>query len=228
MVGPPIATAILVSAQRAIYGNGSGATDPTYVRYTILFSSIIFNIVGFSTIVISCTQCGATVLMAGGSLLIGGFFGLLFGYPSGVASQPVNPQASRITPANQSTPTPDRTNQNTTPTGQPGQETPFADQTGQNAASVGATATQSQGQDRNLLAEASSTLGKLLTGFTLAKANSIKLFASTLCHRIGPAFGPDDRTNFLMAGAMLVFFLATGFVSGLLLPSYFMSGKFAD
>jgi hypothetical protein len=45
-----------------------------------------------------------------------------------------------------------------------------------------------------------------------------------LCHTLGPVLGGvDQSTNYVLASLILAYFLATGFLSGLLLPSYFMS-----
>ena len=175
------AFAVLVGANRAVFSPAPGNNDAAFVRYVIAYNAVIFIVIGLATLIIACKDWMTPVLMAGGTLLIGGFFGLLFGYPSGVVQQ-----------------TKSATPQGTT-----------------------------SAQDKNLLAESASTLGKIIAGFTLAKSGDLVHYTSRLCHTIAPAFGPDNSTNHLMALAMLVYFLSTGFLSGLLLPSYFMAGVFA-
>jgi hypothetical protein len=116
--------------------------------------------------------------------MIGGFFGLLFGYPQGVAQQIKTVQAGE---ANQ----------------------------------------QAPNRDKTLLADSAATLGKVITGFTLAKLGTVSTEFENLCKTIGPVLGAQDAVAAqVLAGVIVAYFLATGFLSGLLLPSYFMSDRF--
>jgi hypothetical protein len=80
-----------------------------------------------------------------------------------------------------------------------------------------------------LVAESAATLGKVITGFTLADARPIYNEFRHISHAVSPALScgsadcnPD--TNHILAAVMILYFLATGFLSGLFLPSYFMKG----
>ena len=80
---------------------------------------------------------------------------------------------------------------------------------------------------KNLLADSAATLGKVITGFTLAKLDAGYKFFEDLCKGIGPALGSLDTANsHILAGVIITYFAATGFLSGLFLPSYFMSDQF--
>src|SRR5579859_617499 len=182
-----IALAVLVGANRAVFAPGPGNSDPTFVRYVIAFNAVIFIVVGLGILVIFIRDWGTPFFIAGASLLTGGFFGLLFGYPSGVAQQA----------STQTDPTK-------------------------------AGAVQGRIQNKNLLAESASTLGKLLTGFTLAKAQNVVPWLKGVCTSIDPAFAQSPHQGKLIASGVLAYFFATGFLSGLFLPSYFMSGKFGE
>jgi hypothetical protein len=80
---------------------------------------------------------------------------------------------------------------------------------------------------KNLIAESASTLGKVIAGFTLAKAGPLIQHFHRICDTVAPALCHQSCDGGLvLAGAIILYFFATGFFSGLLLPSYFMSGKF--
>jgi hypothetical protein len=111
-------------------------------------------------------------------LLVGAFFGLLFGYPQGVAQSATHP-----------------------PVSQPGQEVPAVPQTT---------------PQKNLIAESASTLGKVIAGFTLAKSGVLVDHFHHVCSAVAPALGRPDG-GVVLAGAIILYFFATGFFSGLLL-----------
>jgi hypothetical protein len=83
-------------------------------------------------------------------------------------------------------------------------------------------------QNNNVVAESAVTQGKVIAGFTLATLTpGYNLFVH-LCHIIAPAMGAvAPNVSPVLAASMLAYFLATGFLSGLFLPSYFMSGRFS-
>ena len=136
-----VAISLLISARQAIYVPDPTKRDPTIVRFTILFNAIIAIIVGVATVIIACGSWEIPLLISLSCLLIGGFFGLLFGYPSGVAQQTANSADGGPT--------------NNTPKA----ETPR----------------------KTLLAESASTLGKVITGFTLAKAGTAQTAFHNAC-----------------------------------------------
>ena len=176
-----VAGALLVGTTSTFFPPGVNMRDPSNVRFIISYNSLVFIIVGLAGTFLICINWASAGLLAGACLLVGGFFGLLFGYPQGVAQNRTAPSS-----------------------GQRGAQTPS--------------------QEKNLIAESAATLGKVLTGFTLAKLDTISGHFWSLCYALGLALGGDARaTNQVIAGIVLTYFLATGFLSGLLLPSYFMS-----
>ncbi len=82
--------AVLASANRAIFAPGPGNVDPTFVRYVIAFNSVLFIVIGLAALVITCSNWGTPFFIAGACILTGGFLGLLFGYPSGIAQRTSN------------------------------------------------------------------------------------------------------------------------------------------
>jgi hypothetical protein len=176
-----LAAGLLYGANRRFFSQLQSSGDPLGVRFVIAFDSVVFVIVGLAATILSCSHWETAVLLAGSCLLIGGFFGLLFGYPQGVAQQAQPLTADPQAPA----------------------------------------------RDKNLLADSAATLGKVITGFTLAKASQISSYYSSLCHTLGPALGAQEPAAAnVLAGVIVAYFLATGFLSGLLLPPYFMSDQF--
>jgi hypothetical protein len=164
----------------------SNAGGDSSVRYVIVFDSLVFTLVGLATAIAAAPGWEIALLTCGSCLLIGAFFGLLFGYPQGVAqSTPPHP---------------------ITPTGQAAPATPPAN------------------SQKNLIAESASTLGKVIAGFTLARSGALIDHFRHLCFIVGPALG-QQQGGVVLAGAIILYFFATGFFSGLLLPPYFMSGK---
>ncbi len=179
-----LAALILYGANRAIIRTSSGNED---VRYVIAYNCVIFIVVGLAGAILSCTEWTVALLLCGSSMLTGGFFGLLFGYPQGVAQQS-GAQANNL--PNQS-----------------GGSQPAS--------------------KKNLVAESAETLGKVIAGFTLAKAGRVTADFASLCHTVSPALGVQDATvAYVLAGVTIVYFFAVGFFSGLLLPAYFMSDQF--
>ena len=55
------------------------------VPYAIAFDAIVFSVAGLAVAVAAAPQWQTALLLSGTCLLIGAFFGLLFGYPQGVA-----------------------------------------------------------------------------------------------------------------------------------------------
>jgi hypothetical protein len=176
-----IATALLYGANKVFFAPGQSLTDPLNVRFVIAFDVVVFVIVGLSATILACNHWEAASLLAGACLLIGGFFGLLFGYPQGVAQQSTSTQPNSSATTN---------------------------------------------HQKNLLADSAATLGKVITGFTLAKLGQLSTHYGAICTTIGPVLGAQEPTAAtVLAGIIITYFLATGFFAGLLLPPYFMSGQ---
>jgi hypothetical protein len=229
----------------ALAANATG--DFWSVPYAIAFDAIVFSVAGLAVAVAAAPQWQTALLLSGTCLLIGAFFGLLFGYPQGVAQSattrsspaPVLPAES---PAAEKGSTADGTTAGKAAAGEgamPGASATAGKAT--TAGDGGAAATdlpevktagnrpaQQAMPQKNLIAESASTLGKVLAGFTLAKAEPLIRHFHYLCNIVGPALGLQNSPDagFVLAGAIILYFFATGFFSGLLLPSYFMSGKF--
>ena len=191
------AAALLYGAQKTFFFRGESKNDN--IRYVIAFDSVCFVIIGFVATILACSHWQTAVLLAGSCLLIGGFFGLLFGYPQGVAQQTAQAAASQFGVGASGSPP---------------------------KASAQQVA-QTTNHGKTLLADSAATLGKVITGFTLAKLDSANKYFEGLCRAVGPALGAADSSNsHVLAGVIIAYFLATGFLSGLFLPSYFMSDQF--
>jgi hypothetical protein len=189
---------------------GDASVKPSSVRNAIAFDSIIFTLLGLATAVAAAPQWETALLLSGTCLLIGAFFGLLFGYPQGVAtSQPSHDTGPSDQTKQQGAPLQQDTIQQKTP------------------ARTTQIPPQSMPQ-KNLIAESASTLGKVIAGFTLAKGGPLIQHFQRICHTVAPALCHQSSGDggIVLAGAIILYFFATGFFSGLLLPSYFMSGKF--
>jgi hypothetical protein len=219
------------------------------VPYAIAFDAIVFTVAGLAVAVAAAPQWQTALLLSGTCLLIGAFFGLLFGYPQGVAQSATTRSApAAALPAQ----TPAAENGTTAENGAIAGKAAAAGDgaTAGDSATAGKAATAGSGgtaatdlpeaktagnrpapqamPQKNLIAESASTLGKVLAGFTLAKAEPLIRHFHYLCDIVGPALGLQNSPDagFVLAGAIILYFFATGFFSGLLLPSYFMSGKF--
>lgn len=189
-----IAAALIVVATKIFFG---GPDRGIAVRYVVAFDAVVFIVLGSAATVLACSRWQTAVLLAGSSLLIGGFVGLLFGYPQGVA------QAAAQTGGG--------------PTGQAANNA----QNGNAPAPPPAPTAPIHAQ--NLVAESAATLGKVITGFTLARVQGIGDYFSKLATQIAPALGSSDpATAPVLAGVIMIYFLATGFLCGVFLPPYFM------
>ena len=178
-----LAGGLLIGANRVFFPKDSDRTGAQAIPYVIAFDCVTAIVVGMAATVLACNRWEVAFLLAGSCVLIGGFFGLLFGYPQGVAQQ--------------------------------------------SAPSAAGDPKQPATPGKNLVADSAATLGKVITGFTLAKLNTVSKSFSTLCNTLGPALGGlDSAQSHVLAGVILAYFLATGFLCGLFLPTYFMSDHF--
>jgi hypothetical protein len=82
-----LAAGLLYSASRTFLPRSENPGDPNGVRFVIAFDAVVFIVVGLAATILACANWAAALLLCGASLLTGGFFGLLFGYPQGVAQQ---------------------------------------------------------------------------------------------------------------------------------------------
>jgi hypothetical protein len=199
-----IATILVAAASKVFFFSAANHGYP--VRNVVAFDAVVFIVLGSAATVLACSQWHTAVLLAGSSLMIGGFIGLLFGYPQGVAQQAANQNA------NPTNPPANATAQAANGAAPPGQRTtPAPDAPARTHA-------------QNLVAESAATLGKVITGFTLAKVQGIDDYFAKLTNQVGPALGASNATTApVLAGVIIVYFLATGFLCGLFLPPYFMS-----
>ncbi len=195
-----IAAVLIFVATRFFFGGPEGGVA---VRYVVAFDAVVFIVLGSAATVLACSRWETAVLLAGSSLLIGGFVGLLFGYPQGVAQAAAQ-----------------------TGTGAAGQAANAAQNSGQNVNAAGTPSAPIHApiHAQNLVAESAATLGKVIAGFTLARVQGIGEYFSTLANQIAPALGSSDpATAAVLAGVIMTYFLATGFLCGVFLPPYFMS-----
>jgi hypothetical protein len=194
-----IAAALILASTKVFFSSGSNVTS---VRYVVAFDAVVFVILGSAATVLACGRWETAVLLAGASLMIGGFVGLLFGYPQGVAQQAAS-QGAGASPGGSAN----------------GQAANGAPDPAQGATRPANAPIHAQ----NLVAESAATLGKVITGFTLAKVEGMSTYFWRLTNLIGPALGSaDPATSPVLAGVIIAYFLATGFLCGLFLPPYFM------
>jgi hypothetical protein len=210
-----IAAVLILASTRVFFSDGGNVTS---VRYVVAFDAVVFVILGMATTVLACGQWETAVLLAGSSLMIGGFVGLLFGYPQGVA------QKAASLSANPGPQMPAAANAN-------GQAANGADNPGQGpgqgagpAPAPNAAPNAAPAHAQNLVAESAATLGKVITGFTLAKVDTMSGYFAQLTNLVGPALGSssDSKAASVLAGVIITYFLSTGFLCGLFLPPYFM------
>ena len=70
---------VLYGANEAVFTESAGNSDPLFVRYVIAYNSVMFIVVGLTALVLLCPMWEIPFLISGACLLVGGFFGLLFG-----------------------------------------------------------------------------------------------------------------------------------------------------
>ncbi len=225
-----IAGAFLIAASRVFFSGGESVTP---VRYVVAFDAVVFVVLGYAATVLACSQWEIAALLAGASLMIGGFIGLLFGYPQGLAQQAAATQnlAQQSNGANAGGAAGAGAGQqaNANAGGADGGQAADAQLP---AAPVAPSTAPLHAQ--NLVAESAATLGKVIAGFTLAKMEGIGRFFWNLTDHIGPSLGAivTDATKIapggatpgqVLAGVIIAYFAATGFLCGLFLPPYFMS-----
>ncbi|MGB6746320.1 MAG: hypothetical protein WBE38_21900 [Terracidiphilus sp.] len=205
-----IAAALIFASIKVFFSGGDRVAS---VRYVVAFDAIVIIILGVAATVLACSRWQTAALLAGSSLMIGGFVGLLFGYPQGVAQKTA---AQTGTAAAATPPAGNGTGQAANGVQDPGQGAA-------NTAITGPPNAPAPIRPQNLVAESAATLGKVITGFTLAKVGGMSDFFSKLSNQIGPALGSSDpATAPVLAGVIIAYFLAAGFLCGLFLPPYFM------
>lgn len=206
-----IGLAVVGLANRSLIARGK----TTAMGNVIAFDAVVFTIAGLVAAVCVCSRWPLAILVSGASLLVGGFFGLLFGYPQRVAQKRDRAKASEeISPSTPNTPVDpvaSAGNQSSTPDAAP------------------------ESRTQNLVAESAATLGKVIAGFGLAKFHDARDGFIALAKGIGPALDvatqtakqTDASSPFIMvAGAIMIYFFATGFLAGIFLPSYFLGDFF--
>lgn len=209
-----IAAALIFASIKVFFSGGDRVAS---VRYVVAFDAIVIIILGVAATVLACSRWQTAVLLAGSSLMIGGFVGLLFGYPQGVAQKTA---AQTGTAAPTTPPAGNGAGQAANGVQDPGQD---PGQGAANTAITGPPNAPAPIRPQNLVAESAATLGKVITGFTLAKVGGMSDFFSKLSNQIGPALGSSDpATAPVLAGVIIAYFLAAGFLCGLFLPPYFM------
>ena len=176
---------------------GSTAADGA-TKYAISFLVVTFICLGSALVVGATNLWPVALLWAGSALLSGGFLGLLFG----VSYNPA-PVQSPNQPAGQALT-------------QQQQVTHHA---------------------HTLMQESASWLSKIFTGAVLVKFHTFEDEFKRVADSIGKYLAPNAADSVcchlasqgvgVLGGAVLAYFALTGFIAGLLLPSYFMR-KFLD
>ena len=209
-----VAAAVLVGTSYAIFQRGG----QMQVEYVIAFDITVFVVIGFALLISASTRWQAACLTAGAALLGGGFFGFIFGMPLSAASAPDQGAADAnaakaVEEAHQA------------------MAEAFA--TGTDEAKEAAKAAQDKARKaagqtgrlakHSLLAEAGSTLSKLIAGATLVQIKPIFDEFKRASAYISVYLLQDSPVNgATLGGATLLYFIFLGFLSGLFLPAYFM------
>jgi hypothetical protein len=242
-----VASLLLFYLNKQLFGGAKSpeTANKDQIKYVLAMNATTFALTGLAVVVAATYRWEIALLLSGSCLLGGGFLGLLFGFPQGVAQR----DAASKSPGNGSGNKDQKsTDQGQTPliTGQPGvQPTPDPSHAPTPAAPAvqsnvvvksappkdttdGKQASSDQPVSTNLLAESAATLGKVVAGFSLAKIGVIQDQLWNMSTAIAPIVGNgSQQISTIFAESMILYFIATGFLSGLFLPSYFMKGRFS-
>lgn len=209
------ALAVLVGTGMVIFNQGNEKTD---IPYVIAFDIIAFVVLGLAVLISAATRWQAACLMAGASLLGGGFFGFIFGMPLSAVSAPDQGEAGQ-------------TAAKAAEEAHNAMMTAFAARTDEAiAAAKQAQATAQKAAEttgriakHSLLAEAAGTLSKLIAGATLVQIKPLFEEFKRASEYISIYLLQDNPLNgATLGGAALLYFIFLGFLSGLFLPAYFM------
>lgn len=245
-----IAVPLLVFARRQILTK----EHTGQISYVIAFDITLFLIVGMALVVTASREWATACLCAGACLMGGGFLGLLFGVPYGRTAAELMANESGANAdgaAGNASAGAHNGGGGVLPEAAAGAAGEGAAQPEAEAAAVGLPApppAAGPGQapakaspsaaatGRNLLEDTASSLSKLLTGASLVKIGSIYQFFQKTAWRVGAyvtdgnVHGGTSGAQFIssniavMGGALILYFLLLGFLSGLFLPAYFMKG----
>lgn len=214
-----VAIAVLAATSFAVF---SGPRRE--VQYVIAFDITVFLVVGMALLISTAVRWEAACLTAGAALLGGGFFGFIFGMPLSAVSAP-DPGQAEVTTAK------------AVEQAKQAMTVAFADNSPEAKAAAKAAqekATQAAARTgriakHSLLAEAASTLSKLIAGATLVQITPIYREFKTASAYISTYLLADTPTNgATLGGAVLLYFSFLGFLAGLFLPAYFMEGLFSE
>jgi hypothetical protein len=211
-----IGIVVLVLANNAIIG-GIGNIE---VKYVIAFDTVIFIVLGLIALVSAAPNWGMAALCAGTCLFGGGIIGLLFGLPLGteqVKDKTFQAQADarqQMDSVNLATAKAIASN---APEHAPSPEVVQAAQVARQKADAQVAGSNS----RNLLSETADSLGKLLAGASLAKFGDLHAMFKSTAVTISGSISPG-QTSPTLGGSLILYFGLIGFISGLLLPAYFM------
>ncbi|CAN5714516.1 hypothetical protein BH10ACI4_BH10ACI4_35490 [soil metagenome] len=212
---------MLVAANQAIIRSNRDIE----VKFVIAFDVVLFIVLGMVALISAAPYWGMASLCAGTCLFGGGIIGLLFGLPLGseqIQDKTVIAQSQarrKMDLINLATAKAVAANE---PQQAPAPHVVQAAQIAREQADTQAA----KNRGRNLLSETASSLGKLLAGASLAKFGDLfdkfKGAALTISRDINPG-----QNSLTLGGSLILYFGLIGFISGLLLPAYFM-GKWQD
>ena len=197
------------------------STQNLQVKYVIAFDVVFFIVAGLGALISAATHWGTASLCAGACLLGGGIIGLLFGLPLGseaVKNQADQAQAEasrKIDTAKLATAT--AAVDSTQPSAQAAQMVDEAKAAKDQADLQAATSNR-----HNLLSDTASSLSKILAGAGLAKYQDLLALFKTTAAAITTCITAGDAPGSVLGGALILYFGLVGFISGLVLPAYFM------
>jgi hypothetical protein len=214
------------------------------IPYVIAFNITIFVMFGLALAATASREWATACLCSGACLLAGGFIGLLFGIPYGRTASDIMAGVTSSAPTNDTATAAQVEPQE--PEAALAPQVPLA--SAQSTLTVdtegtprpdgpSATAKVQAAAGRNLLEDTASSLSKLLTGASLVKVASIYHFFQRTSLTVGyyltdgnlrseGAVNPQyaSANIAVLGGALILYFLMLGFLSGLFLPAYFMKG----
>jgi hypothetical protein len=188
------------------------------IQYVIAFDILVFVVIGFALVISAATRWQAACFTAGASLLGGGFFGLIFGMPLSVAGAPSASDANDDAAKAAAKAAVAVATANAAGTDEAKRLAVQAQATAQKAAAVSGRIAK-----HSLLAEAAGTLSKLIAGATLVQIGPIfRVFKQTSAYVSVYLLQDTPANGAAFGGAVLLYFVFLGFLSGLFLPAYFM------
>jgi hypothetical protein len=193
-------SAIAILAASAWYMIGPRVPRPIPIENFLAYNATFFVALGFAGTVTAADKWAVACLWGGSALFTGAIFGILFGVPT--AADAVNTQAT--------------------------QDAASAHADAVSAATTAGAAPPPQppppAKNHTLLADTASFVSKFLAGAGLAQFKNILNFFLWLSHSVAAyiVLPLGDPHAAVAAAGILLYFGLIGFLSGLILPYYFL------